>query len=99
MPRFNGSDYSPEFDNQRLGKQHERIKSVMVDGKWRTLAEIARITKDPPASISAQLRHLRKERFGAWIVEKKTRGKRESGLFEYRLLAAKEQLDFNLEVD
>ncbi|KKL56177.1 hypothetical protein LCGC14_2247980, partial [marine sediment metagenome] len=36
-----------------------------------TLCEIEDLTGDPPASISAQLRHLRKERFGAHTVERR----------------------------
>ena len=57
----------------------------MIDGEWRTLSEIEFITGDPQASISAQLRHLRKERFGGYLVELRSRGDRENGLFEYRL--------------
>lgn len=86
-PPFNGSDYVPEADDQRLRRQLVRVRTSMVDGHWRTLGEIAEATGDPQASISAQLRHLRKERFGGWVVEKRARGDRSGGLFEYRLLA------------
>jgi hypothetical protein len=85
-PGFNGPYYDPAKDDDRLTKQHDRIKSVMMDGAWRTLAEIEKLTGDPPASISAQLRHLRKERFGSWNVEVRSRGIRADGLYEYRLL-------------
>lgn len=84
--RFNGSDYEPEFDDQRLRGQIKRIYDLMIDGQWRTLAEIEQATSDPPASISAQLRHLRKKRFGAHDIEKRARGDRHIGLFEYRLI-------------
>lgn len=84
--RFNGSHYDGCADAPRLSRQHERIKSLMLDGVWRTLAEIEGLTGDPPASISAQLRHLRKPRFGAFIVEVQARGDRAGGLFEYRVL-------------
>ena len=87
-PHFNGSDYDPKVDDARLGKQHERIRTLMVDGAWRTLHEIAACTGDPPASISAQLRHLRKKRFGSWVVDKRPRGDRAEGLWEYQLLPA-----------
>ena len=90
--RFDGSDYIPEKDDVRLTKQHDRIKMAMLDGVWRTLEEISKITNDPQASISAQLRHLRKPRFGAWDIQKRSRGKRESGLFEYRLAKGPDQL-------
>jgi hypothetical protein len=84
---FDGSAYSPKHDDERLGKQHERIRDLMIDGGWRTLGEIAERTGDPQASISAQLRHLRKERFGGHKVEKRHRGDKSAGLYEYRLLA------------
>jgi hypothetical protein len=40
---------------------------------WLTLDELAKLTHYPPASISAQLRHLRKPRFGGFVVEKRPR--------------------------
>lgn len=84
--RFNGSDYIPEFDQERLTGQIKRIYSLMIDGKWRTLKEIENTTNDPQSSISAQLRHLRKVRFGFHIVNKRRRGEPSNGLFEYKLL-------------
>lgn len=86
-PEFNGSDYVSEIDKPRLSRQHERIRDLMLDGTWRTLDEIASSTGDPAASISAQLRHLRKDRFGGWIIEKRCRADRARGLFEYRMQA------------
>jgi len=86
--RFNGSDYIHEIDSKRLAGQIKRVHDAMIDGRWRTLAEIETLTHDPQASISAQLRHLRKERFGSFIIEKQPRGDRSHGLFEYRLWKA-----------
>lgn len=83
---FNGPEYQPEFDFKRLSKQHEKIRELMLDGKWRTLLEIESITKFPSASISAQLRHLRKKRFGSFTVLRRKRGDRKNGLFEYQVL-------------
>jgi hypothetical protein len=45
----------------------------VVEGDARTLQEIADATGDPHASISAQLRHLRKPRFGAYAIDKRRR--------------------------
>lgn len=84
--RFNGSDYDRQHDDVRLTGQILRVFSFMQDSSWATLDEIARSTGDPHASISAQLRHLRKERFGSHIVEKRSRGERINGLYEYRLI-------------
>lgn len=85
LPHFNGPEYQTIGDYKRLSCQHYRIKVLMLDGKWRSLQEIAEATGDPAASVSAQLRHLRKKRFGALIVERRSRGTRDRGLFEYRV--------------
>ena|SRR5581483_2861922 len=91
-PHFNGSDYVPERDDKRLNGQLERIKSLMLDEQWRTLQEIAEATGDPPASISAQLRHLRKARFGSYTVNKRHRGAAALGLYEYQVLKPAAQI-------
>ena len=85
-PRFDGPVYDPAVDDARLSKQLGRVFDVMRDGCWRSLREIAFATGDPESSISAQLRHLRKPRFGSYVVQKRRRGLPESGCFEYRLL-------------
>lgn len=81
---FSGSDYSPELDKERLTGQLKAIKTLIADGKWYTLAEISHQTGAGEASVSAQLRNLRKPEFGGYTIEKQRRG--ESGLFEYRLV-------------
>ena len=80
---FNGSDYVQERDDERLSGQLLRVWNLMKDSQWRTLDEISTTTGDPPASISAQLRHLRKERFGSHTVEKTYLG---NGLYNYRVI-------------
>lgn len=54
----------------------------MADGRWHTLEEISRATGAPAASVSAQLRHLRKPKFGAATVDKRHEG---NGLYRYRV--------------
>jgi hypothetical protein len=88
--RYNGSDYRPELDDNRLMKQEDRIKNLMIDGKWRTLGEIANGTGDPEASISAQLRHLTKDTHGGFIKNKRYRGPAGNGVFEYQILKPEE---------
>lgn len=83
--RFDGAAYDPKHDQKRLTGQILRVFSLMLDGRWRTLSEIEKTIGDPAASVSAQLRHLRKERFGSHIVDKRARGNRSIGLWEYRL--------------
>lgn len=79
---FNGDDYQPKRDDVRLTGQIKRIFGCMKDGQWRSLGQIAGITGDPEASVSAQLRHLRKKRFGGHKLEKVYKSK---GLYHYKL--------------
>jgi hypothetical protein len=69
----------------------------MLDECWRTLDEIAAVTGDPTASISAQLRHLRKPRFGSYIVKKRRRGDLSLGLYEYQVLKPRTATSFDQE--
>ena len=76
--------------------QREVICDVMLSaarcGTWLTLRELGRLTRYGEASISAQLRHLRKPRYGAFLVAKRRRENedgaclaRHSPPWEYRL--------------
>lgn len=88
---FDGATYNAQLDQVRLTSQLARVMGIMLDGDWRTLSEVARITHDPETSISARLRDLRKEKFGRLSpscrlhVERRRRGDGKRGLFEYRL--------------
>src|SRR5438552_3057220 len=57
--------------------QRDVLRDVMLSasecGTWLTLEELARITGYPAASISAQLRHLRKPRHGGFQLQKRCR--------------------------
>lgn len=83
--RFDGDVYDPAVDDRRLTGQIQRIYRLMSDHQWRTTGEIAAATGDPQSSVLAQLGHLRKERFGAYLVEKRRRGDASRGLWEYRV--------------
>tara|TARA_R110000868_G_scaffold27797_3_gene105022 strand:+ start:1475 stop:1975 length:501 start_codon:yes stop_codon:yes gene_type:complete len=85
--RFNGSDYSHERDSSRLSTQYWDIYNLMRDSSRRTLHRIERLTGHPPASVSAQLRHMRKGRFGGHTVNKHYLG---NGLYEYELIVNRE---------
>src|SRR3982751_4933791 len=69
---FGGETYDADRDFIRLTGQLQRTWQVMQDGKWRTLAQVARETSsrrtdgghDSEASVSARLRDFRKEKFG-----------------------------------
>ena len=82
--RFAGSDYQAMRDDLRLTGQLLRIWECVKGGAWWTLGGLSVATRDPEPSISAQLRHLRKARFGQHTVEKRHVS---DGLFEYRVIA------------
>jgi hypothetical protein len=84
-PRFDGVAYDPALDHDRLRRQLGRVFELMMDGRWRTLFEVAEVTGDPQTSISAQIRNLRKPRFGGYEVQKRRRCGT-SGSWEYRLV-------------
>jgi hypothetical protein len=78
-----------------LRTQREVLRDVMLSarecGAWLTLHELASLTHYGEASISAQLRHLRKPQYGGFVVEKRlrvgqvARGTEIGHVWEYRL--------------
>lgn len=83
--RFGGETYDPVYDKERLKIQLGRVFLTVLDRQWWTLHELSRVTGAPEASVSARLRDLRKDRFGGHVVERRARGERAKGWFEYRL--------------
>lgn len=83
---FNGSDYDHARDAPRLTDQMSRVFHALSGKQWHTLESISQITGDPTPSISAQIRHLRKARFGSHEIEKAYHG---NGLYAYRLTGEK----------
>ena len=86
---FDGNCYDKEHDQKRLTGQllkvYECMKNTINNNRWYTLAEIEYMTGAPAASASAQLRNLRKDRFGGHTINKRPRGDRSGGLFEYSM--------------
>lgn len=65
------------YDARRLRSQRDVIRDVMLSAAecetWLTLGELRALTKYGEASISAQLRHLRKTENGGYEVTKRHR--------------------------
>lgn len=88
---FGGSTYDAGRDFIRLTGQLKRTWTVMLDGRARTLAQIARETSalrtdngtDSEAAISARLRDFRKLKFGGHHLVSSNGG---GGLWWYRLV-------------
>jgi hypothetical protein len=61
----------------RVRTQRDVVRDVMLSanecGAWLTLAELGAMTRYPATSISAQLRHLKKPKFGNYELEKQPR--------------------------
>jgi len=66
-------------EGKRVARRRQRdvLRDVMLSARecetWLTLDELAKLTHYPPASISAQLRHLRKPQNGGFVVKKRPR--------------------------
>jgi hypothetical protein len=86
IPAADGSEGPTQLDEIL-----ECMLRAAVRGEWLTLDEIAVTTEFGEASVSAQLRHLRKPRHGRYRVEKRRRrfGESEAGrhtkLWEYQV--------------
>ena len=82
--RFDGWHFDAKKDQERLTKQMRGIYKVLKEAKvWLTVSEIEEETGYAQPSISAQLRNMRKEKFGSLDV----RGRYREGtrIFEYKL--------------
>jgi len=82
QPRMHGETFDEPQDGSRLRKQLAAVKALMLDGHWRSLAEIAASVKAPEASVSARLRDLRKASMGGYTVERR---RRSVSQHEYRI--------------
>lgn len=80
---FGGETYDEARDGERLGAQLKDVFALMKDGEWHTLRVLAAHVGASEASVSARLRDLRKEKFGAHTVERDYIG---YGLWQYRLI-------------
>ena len=60
------------------------VKNYMLSHGWVTIAKLAQAVGGTENGVSARLRDLRKERFGAYTVERK---RISSGLFAYRVVS------------
>jgi hypothetical protein len=82
-PDFDGATYDPQQDHTRLTGQLDRVRALLSDGKWRTLPDIHRLCGGSTQGVSARIRDLRKQKFGANTVEHR---RITGGLWEYRMV-------------
>lgn len=77
-----GTTFEPQRDRARLGAQMQAVQDYMLSHEWVTLPELHAALGGSEAGLSARLRDLRKARYGAHTVERKSVG---GGLFAYRV--------------
>jgi len=80
--KFDGHDYDHGRDCIRLTGQLERVFECLSDGEYKTFDDIRVVTGDPVTSISAQIRNLRKDKFGGHTIDRMHCG---NGLYKYRM--------------
>ena len=80
---FDGQTYKASRDYERLHGQLKAVFDLMSDGRWRTLSDIGTAVEGSEASLSARLRDLRKEKYGAHQIQRESVG---GGLFRYRMV-------------
>jgi len=75
---FDGKTYQASRDYERLHGQLKAVFDLMSDQRWRTLSDIGTAVEGSEASLSARLRDLRKQKYGAHEVQRESVG---GGLF------------------
>lgn len=81
MSSFEGATYDEILDYDRLSTQIEEVLNSMVDQEWHKMQDIAASINAPEPSVSAQIRNLRKEKHGGYVIERRRVG----NTYEYRL--------------
>src|ERR1700722_16927130 len=105
LQTFGGAAYEPKLDRARLSLQIERVRLYLLPGEWKTLHEMKAALEAmyapahfPEASLSAQLRNLRKEPYRLRIARRRRDGAHGAGagIWEYALLGPTPQPQLGL---
>jgi hypothetical protein len=85
-PDFHGASFVEEHDGARLLNLRANVRTLMVDGEWRTRSEISDLLGvSRAADIGRRLRELKEPKHGGWNVETRRRGTPKEGIWEYRV--------------
>lgn len=88
--RFDSGIALTPADHERLSKQIDRVHAIVSDGAWYAVSDVRQAIQrrfgvsDPENSIQAQLRNLRKSKFGGYAIERRRIG----NLWEFRMVKA-----------
>ena len=85
---LDGQTYAPDRDGDRLGRQYQAVKAIMLDRQWHTLPGLCSLLEQQgihasDAAVSARLRDLRKAKFGEYTIERQYIA---DGLWRYRMV-------------
>jgi hypothetical protein len=81
MSTFEGATYDEVLDKDRLSTQLAAVLNLMLDEEWHKMQSIASAINAPEPSVSAQIRNLRKDKHGGYIINRR----RINNTYEYRL--------------
>jgi len=81
MSTFEGDTYDEVLDKDRLSTQLAAVLNLMLDEEWHKMQSIASAINAPEPSVSAQIRNLRKDKHGGYIINRR----RINNTYEYRL--------------
>lgn len=73
----------PREDTARIATQTARVRALMLDGEWRTIADVAHACGASEPGASARLRDLRKFPYHYRVERRRVRDV--PGLYEYRV--------------
>jgi DNA-binding Lrp family transcriptional regulator len=82
MVSFDGEDMDQERDGERLNRQMNIIRERMENAGWLSVQQLSNELGFPATSVSAQIRNLRKDKFGGRYVERRYQG---NGLYQFKL--------------
>lgn len=85
---FDGETYESSLDQVRMTRQLRAVFEFMKDGSWYTPERISAHCGGSVAGITARIRDLRKDRFGAYKVSSRRVGR--GGSWEYSIMNATE---------
>ena len=92
MATFEGATYDEALDYNRLSTQINDVLNILLDQQWHKMQDIASDISAPEPSVSAQIRNLRKEKHGGYVINRRRVG----NTYEYQLdleaTTAKQQL-------
>lgn len=78
-PDFDGRTYGRQEDHERLSNALAKVYQLMLDGKERTLREIASYANCSESGASARIRDLRKPEFKLKYPNRDVKSRRLSG--------------------